>query len=116
MEKTIQEIFDALERKSQEVDDAKKAFDDTQLPDLSGAKFISAEQADEHLIACIEHERYENELERVSVEWTEIQDLLVEKLCKINTKVMVKDKEENSYLLIHCEGGSIIIEEYTNNE
>ncbi|WP_316831712.1 hypothetical protein [Pedobacter aquatilis] len=111
MERTIQEIFDDFERISLAVEDAKNAVDAAVLTDLSDKDFISAEQADEHLIACLEREHREAELENLSAEWTVLQDILVEKLCRINTKVLVKDKRDDSAVLIHCEGGTIIIEE-----
>lgn len=111
MEKSIQELFDDYENKSLAVEEAKRQLDEAALPDLSTEKFISAQQADEHLILCIEHERNEKRLENLSQEWVEIQDSLVEKLCKINTKVLVKDKRDNADLVIYCEGGSIRIDE-----
>jgi len=111
MEKSIQELFDNYEEKSFEVEAAKRAMDAAEVPDLSKEEYITAPQADEHLIACIERERKEKELETLSQEWSEIQDELAEKLCKINTKVLVKDKRDKCTALIHCEGGSIIVED-----
>lgn len=111
MEKSIQQLFDEYELKSLEVEEAKQLFDETAMPDLSTEKYISAQQADEHLIAHVEHERMEKKLESISQEWTEIQNVLVDKLCKINTKVLVIDKRDNAELLIYCEGGAIVIEE-----
>lgn len=111
MSKTIQELFDEYELKSLEVEDAKKAFDDSELPDLSKEKYISASEADQHIIACMERERREKKLEDISREWGLIQDTLADALCHINTKVLVKDKRDNTELLIHCEAGSIIMEE-----
>ncbi len=111
MDKTMQEIFDDFENKSIQVEEAKKVLDSATLPDLKDKDYISAEEADAHLIAAMERERAEKILEDLSAEWGEIQDVLVGKLCKINTKVMVKDKRDGSDVLIHCEGGYIIIEE-----
>jgi len=111
MEKSIQELFDQYEEKSLEVEAAKSAVDETEVPDLSKEAYITAEQADEHLIACVERERREKELETLSQEWSQIQDALAEKLCKINTKVLVKDRRDECTVLIHCEGGGIMIED-----
>jgi len=111
MEKSIQELFDEYEEKSLEVEAAKKVMDQAEVPDLSKEEYISAEQADEHLIACVERERREKELETLSQEWGEIQDALADKLCKINTKVLVKDRRDECTVLIHCEGGGIMIED-----
>jgi len=111
MNKTIQELFDEYELKSLEVEEAKKSYDQSELPDLSKEKFVSAEQADQHLIASIERERREKNLEDISKEWGLIQDTLSDALCRINTKVLVRDKRDNTELLIHCEAGSIVIEE-----
>ena len=111
MSKSIQELFDEYEEKSLEVEDAKKAFDESILPDLSTEKYVTVERADEHIIASIERERKEKELEAISIEWTAIEDTLVKALCRLNTKVMVKDKRDNTDLLIHCAAGNIVIEE-----
>ncbi|MEH3112108.1 hypothetical protein [Pedobacter terrae] len=111
MEKSIQELFDQYEEKSLQVEAAKRAMDAAEVPDLSKEEYITAPQADEHLIACIERERKEKELETLSQEWSEIQDELAEKLCKINTKVLVKDKRDECTVLIHCEGGAIMVED-----
>jgi len=111
MEKSIQELFDNYEEKSIEVEAAKRAMDAAEVPDLSKEEYITSDQADEHLIACVERERKEKELETLSQEWAEIQDALVEKLCKINTKVLVKDRRDECTVLIHCEGGGIMIED-----
>ena len=111
MSKSIQELFDEYEEKSLEVEDAKKAFDESVLPDLSTEKYVTVERADEHIIASIERERKEKELETISVEWTAIEDTLVKALCRLNTKVLVKDKRDNTDLLIHCAAGNIVIEE-----
>ncbi|NTE05493.1 hypothetical protein G6M26_25435 [Agrobacterium tumefaciens] len=111
MEKSIQELFDQYEEKSLEVEASKKAMDQAEVPDLSKEEYITSDQADEHLIACVERERREKELETLSQEWAEIQDALVEKLCKINTKVLVKDRRDECTVLIHCEGGGIVIED-----
>lgn len=111
MEKSIQELFDQYEAKSLEVEAAKRAMDAAEVPDLSKEEYITGPQADEHLIACIDREHKEKELETLSQEWSEIQDELAKKLCKINTKVLVKDKRDACTVLIHCEGGGIIIED-----
>ena len=111
MEKSIQELFDQYEEKSLEVEAAKKAMDQAEVPDLSKEEYITTAQADEHLIACVERERREKELETLSQEWSEIQDALATKLCKINTKVLVNDKRDQCTVLIHCEGGGIMIED-----
>lgn len=111
MNKTIQELFDEYELKSLEVEDAKKAYDESELPDLSKEKYISESQADQHIIASVERERREKALDDISREWGLIQDTLAEALCRVNTKVIVKDKRDNTELLIHCEAGSIIMEE-----
>lgn len=111
MEKSIQELFDQYEEKTLAVEAAKRAMDEAEIPDLSKEEYITSEQADKHLIACEERERKEKELETLSQEWSEIQDALAEKLCKINTKVLVKDKQDECTVLIHCEGGGIMIED-----
>jgi len=107
----MQELFDEYELKSLEVEDAKKAYDESEVPDLSKENYISSSEADQHIIACIERERREKELEDKSREWGLIQDTLADALCRVNTKVLVKDKRDNTELLIHCEAGSIIMEE-----
>ena len=111
MEKSIQQLFDQYEEKSLEVEAAKKAMDAAEVPDLSKEEYITSDQADEHLIACMERERKEKELETLSQEWSEIQDALADKLCKINTKVLVKDRRDECTVLIHCEGGGIVVQD-----
>ncbi|MCX3267237.1 hypothetical protein [Pedobacter agri] len=112
----IQQLFDKYEDLSIEVEQAKRVVDASQLPDLSKTDSISAAEADEYLIAHIELERKEQHLESVSQEWAEIQELLVEKLCKVNTRVRVIDRRDGDELLISCLAGSILIEEKTENE
>jgi hypothetical protein len=111
MEKSIQQLFDQYEEKSLEVEAAKRAMDAAEVPDLSKEEYITSDQADEHLIACVERERKEKELETLSQEWSEIQDALADKLCKINTKVLVKDRRDECTVLIHCEGGGIVVQD-----
>ncbi|MCX2431849.1 hypothetical protein [Pedobacter sp. GR22-10] len=111
MEKSIQQLFDQYEEKSLEVEAAKRAMDAAEVPDLSKEEYITSDQADEHLIACMERERKEKELETLSQEWSEIQDALADKLCKINTKVLVKDRRDECTVLIHCEGGGIVVQD-----
>jgi len=108
---TIQEFFDQYQDISIEVEQAKMQVDDSQVPDLSKEESITAEQADEHLIACMELERKQNRLEHVSQEWVVAQDILADKLCKINTKVAVIDKRDQTTVLISCVNGAIYIEE-----
>ncbi|MCX2575187.1 hypothetical protein [Pedobacter sandarakinus] len=109
----IQDLFDKYEDLSIEVAQAQKAVQDAQVPDQSSKDSISAAQADEHLIACIELERKEQYLLELSQEWTKAQDLLVEQLCKINTKVRVIDRRDGDEVIIGCCGGAITIEEKT---
>ena len=111
MEKSIQQLFDQYEEKSLEVEAAKRAMDAAEVPDLSKEEYITSDQADEHLIACVERERKEKELETLSQEWSEIQDALADKLCKINTKVLVRDRRDECTVLIHCEGGGIVVQD-----
>ena len=108
---TIQQLFDKYQDLSIEVEQAKIQVDESATPDLSKQKSISAEQADEHLIAVNELERKEQHLDAISQEWNEAQDLLVERLCKINTKVRLTDKRDNTEVFISCAGGAIVIEE-----
>lgn len=112
----IQQLFDKYEDLSIEVEQAKRVVDASRLPDLSKENSVSAVQADEHLIACVELERKERHLENVSQEWAEIQELLVEKLCKVNTRIRVIDKRDGDELLISCSAGSIVIEETKKDE
>ena len=107
----IQQLFDSYQDLSIEVEQAKILVEESGIPDLSKLEYVSAEQADEHLIAGIELERKVNHLNTISNEWTEVQDLLVEKLCKINTKVRLTDKRDQSVVYISCSGGAILIEE-----
>lgn len=109
--KTIQDFFDQYQDISIEVEQAKIQVDESQLPDLSKEESISAELADEHLISCMELERKQSRLEHVSQEWIAAQDILAEKLCKINTKVEVVDKRDQTKVLISCVNGAIYIEE-----
>lgn len=109
--KSIQELFDKYEDLSIEVEQAKNAVDEAKVPDLSSEESISAEQADEHIIGCVELERKEKYLETISNEWSVIQDELINLLCKINTKVRVIDRRDGDALKISCSGGNILIEE-----
>ncbi|KQR70470.1 hypothetical protein [Pedobacter sp. Leaf176] len=113
---TIQELFDNFERLNKEVDEANKEIADIEFDDHSSKAFITADQAEQYLKDAAAFELRQNELEKLKQQVIEVAEILSDKLCRVNTKVRVFDKDDNCEVLVYCSEGSIIVENLEADE
>jgi len=113
---TIQELFDDFERLNKQVDLATKEISDIEFDDHSSKAFITADQAEQYLKDAAAFELRQNELEKLKQQVIEVAEILSDKLCRVNTKVRVFDKDDNCEVLVYCSEGSIIVENLETDE
>ena len=113
---TIQELFDNFERLNKEVDVIEKEISEIEFDDHSTKEFITAEQAEQYLQDAAAFELRQNELEKLKQQVIEVADILSDKLCRVNTKVKLIDKDDNCEVLVYCSEGSIIVEDCKSEE
>ncbi|RYD80099.1 MAG: hypothetical protein EOP55_03095 [Sphingobacteriales bacterium] len=113
---TIQELFDNFERLNKEVDVIEKEISEIEFDDHSTKEFITADQAEQYLHDAAAFELRQNELEKLKQQVIEVADILSDKLCRVNTKVKLIDKDDNCEVLVYCSEGSIIVEDCKSEE
>ncbi|KQS37024.1 hypothetical protein [Pedobacter sp. Leaf194] len=113
---TIQELFDNFERLNKEVDVIEKEISEIEFDDHSTKEFITADQAEQYLQDAAAFELRQNELEKLKQQVIEVADILSDKLCRVNTKVKLIDKDDNCEVLVYCSEGSIIVEDCKSEE
>lgn len=107
----IQELFDKYEDLLIEIELAQKAVEASRLADLSEKDYVTVEQAEKHIQQVEEYNRKKNHLEEISSEWGILAETLADKLCLVNTKIKVRDKKDNTDVLIYCKDGAVNVEE-----
>jgi len=113
---TIQELFDNFETLNKEVDVIEKEISEIEFDDHSTKEFITADQAEQYLQDAAAFELRQNELEKLKQQVIEVADILSDKLCRVNTKVKLIDKDDNCEVLVYCSEGSIIVEDCKSEE
>ena len=113
---TIQELFDNFERLNKEVDVIEKEISEIEFDDHSTKEFITGDQAEQYLQDAAAFELRQNELEKLKQQVIEVADILSDKLCRVNTKVKLIDKDDNCEVLVYCSEGSIIVEDCKSEE
>ena len=113
---TIQELFDNFERLNKEVNVIEKEISEIEFDDHSTKEFITADQAEQYLQDAAAFELRQNELEKLKQQVIEVADILSDKLCRVNTKVKLIDKDDNCEVLVYCSEGSIIVEDCKSEE
>ncbi|RZJ90201.1 MAG: hypothetical protein EOO20_08840 [Chryseobacterium sp.] len=89
----------------------EKEIAEIEFDDHSTKDFITADQAEQYLKEAAAFELRQSDLEKLKQEVIDVAEVLSDKLCRVNTKVKVLDKDDNCEVFVYCADGSIIVED-----